>query len=148
MITSSGCARAPVRIDTTPAPIHWRGGLNVNSALLEHFTRWQGVPHRLGGTDQSGIDCSAYVQRTYQELFNVALPRTAREQRTVGQAIKMSYLRAGDLLFFEGVFAPHHVGIYVGDGTFIHVSSTKGVVRTSVEDRYWRRYIKGARRVI
>ncbi|MGF1546974.1 MAG: NlpC/P60 family protein [Thiotrichales bacterium] len=147
-LSVGGCARGPIRGDEPPAVSYWRGGLNVDQALIAHYTRWQGVPHRLGGGDRSGIDCSGFVQRTYQELFNFKLPRTARDQRGIGKPVKMANLRAGDLIFFEGVFAPHHVGIYLGDGTFVHVSSSKGVTRTALDDRYWQRYIKGAKRVI
>ncbi|HID82957.1 MAG TPA: hypothetical protein EYH06_07310 [Chromatiales bacterium] len=108
---------------------------------------WVGTPHRLGGNSRRGIDCSAYVQRGYRKLYGIELPRTTRAQRKRGKAIGYNRLQAGDLVFFRPDTYPNHVGIYLGDGTFIHVSSKKGVVRSSLEKGYWRRHFRQGRRI-
>jgi len=102
----------------------------------------------MGGNSQSGIDCSAYVQKGYRELFGVDIPRTVQAQRMKGEKVARNELATGDLVFFRPESYPHHVGIYLGDGTFIHVSSSKGVTRSKLRNVYWRRHYNGARRVL
>lgn len=120
----------------------------VRKALLDDYQRWRGTPHAFGGTSRSGIDCSAYAQRVYRDLFGINLPRTTAKQRRTGSSISVRSLRAGDLLFFNTGFRSRHVGIYLGDGSFIHVSSKLGVTRSSLENEYWRKHFQTARRVL
>ena len=120
----------------------------VRKALLDDYQRWRGVPHKLGGASRSGIDCSAYAQRVYRDLFGINLPRTTAKQRRTGSSVASGPLRAGDLLFFNTGFRSRHVGIYLGDGSFIHVSSKLGVTRSSLENEYWRKHFQTARRVL
>jgi len=108
---------------------------------------WVGTPHRLGGTNHRGIDCSAYVQRGYRKLYGIELPRTTRAQRKQGKAIGYNRLQTGDLVFFRPDSYPNHVGVYLGDGTFIHVSSKKGVQRSSLKKGYWHRHFRQGRRI-
>ncbi len=144
---TSACTTAPMRVGGKSAE-YWNNGVEVRSVLMRHFENWEGVPHRYGGTDRSGIDCSGFVQLAYRDLFNVNLPRSARDMSRIGESVGLDELRVGDLMFFRGAFSPNHVGIYLGDGTFLHVSSSKGVTRTRVDDSYWRKYISSARRVL
>jgi cell wall-associated NlpC family hydrolase len=82
-----------------------------------------GVPYRWGGATMRGIDCSAFVKKVY-EIFGVALPRTAQEQSCVGRPIGKDELEEGDLVFFQTQRARRtHVGIYIGNGEFVHASS-------------------------
>ncbi len=121
-------------------------------ALVQHWLdwhqRWAGTPHRLGGNSRRGIDCSAYVQRGYREVLGIELPRTVRQQRRLGIAVSYGHLRTGDLVFFRPDTYPNHVGIYLGDGTFIHVSSKKGVIRSRLDKGYWRRFFRQGRRIV
>lgn len=87
-----------------------------------------GVPYKLGGSTLKGIDCSALVKKIY-EVFNIQLPRTAREQFTAGKRVEMGQLEEGDLVFFRRAGNRAHVGIYVGDNQFIHASSLGREVR-------------------
>jgi cell wall-associated NlpC family hydrolase len=112
------------------------------------YVEWKGSHHRLGGTGRGGIDCSAFVQTVYREKFGVRLPRTAKAMAGVGTAVERRSLRAGDLVFFKPDGYPHHVGIYIGDGDFVHVSTKKGVMISSTEARYWARHYWTARRVL
>lgn len=112
--------------------------------------RWIGTPYSWGGTRMwDGTDCSGFVQTLYQS-FGVELPRTAREQFGIGLYAPRTYLRPGDLVFFSTTRpGPSHVGIYTGDGKFIHASSGTGwvTINSLHEPYYMKRYI-GARRVI
>ena len=111
-----------------------------------------GTRYRLGGESPRAFDCSGLVQYVMRAL-DYSLPRTAREQATVGIAIPTdtAQLRAGDLLLFGRKGKVTHIGIYVGDGRFVHASTTAGRVIESPLERPLYRKMKpwrGARRVI
>ncbi len=140
----AGCASQavvpPERTVTQPNEVAQR--------LTQAFARWEGTPYRWGGSDRRGMDCSAFVQQTYREAFGIQLPRSTREQQRVGQGIHSRWLRPGDLLFFRPARGNRHVGIYIGDNQFIHASTSAGVTRSRLDDRYWRRSLTSARRVL
>lgn len=139
----SGCAYQPHKRTQDPVAL-----APIRHELLQDYQNWRGTPHRLGGNNQNGIDCSAYTQRVYRKLFDVNLPRTTKEQRRTGKGVSRSRLQTGDLVFFRpGIFS-NHVGVYLGDGSFIHVSSSKGVTRSRLDEGYWKRYYHSARRVL
>ena len=109
-----------------------------------------GVPYRRGGTSiETGFDCSGFVKAIYEQTIGLELPRNAAQQAAATQTIKKSELRPGDLVFFNTMRkAFSHVGIYVGNGKFIH--SPKPGAEVRVEDMgvgYWARRFDGARRV-
>lgn len=108
-----------------------------------------GVRYRWGGTSRSGFDCSGLTTYVYK-THGKSLPRTAAEQSRQGQAVGKGELKQGDLVFFRtrGGSRVSHVGIYVGDGKFIHASSGSGrVVTSSLNEGYYSRRYAGARRV-
>jgi cell wall-associated NlpC family hydrolase len=107
------------------------------------------IPYRFGGTTMRGIDCSAYVQRVFG-LLDINLPRTAREQFSVGQVISRDELTVGDLVFFRTYAKfPSHVGIYLGDSRFIHASSVgKKVTIDRLDGRYYTKRFLGGRRLL
>lgn len=121
--------------------------LVIRRALLEQHERWSGTPYRLGGTTQRGVDCSALVQNVYLDTFDITLPRTTRGLVTKGHAIDRQDLRAGDLVFFRPP-GNRHVGIYVGEGYFLHASSSKGVIISQLDNTYWQRYYWQSRRTL
>lgn len=109
-----------------------------------------GVPYRRGGNSiETGFDCSGFVRAMYQQTVGLILPRRANEQAAATQSIDRKDLQPGDLVFFNTMRrAFSHVGIYVGDGKFIH--SPKPGAQVRVEDMgvaYWARRFDGARRV-
>ncbi|MBB6097937.1 cell wall-associated NlpC family hydrolase [Deinobacterium chartae] len=112
-------------------------------------SRYLGIPYRLGGTGNGGIDCSAFTGRVMADL-GIRLPRTSAEQYGVGTPVARSELREGDLVFFNttgrGV---SHVGIYVGNGEFAHANSylNRVIIEKLSASYYASRYV-GARRVI
>ncbi len=120
------------------------------SHLVRVAQAFLGVKYRRGGNSLlQGLDCSAYVQKVFQ-VVGVDLPRTAREQFGVGFAVARDALRLGDLVFFKPGKAQRvgHVGIYIGDGHFIHTSQIERKVNIdSLNSRYFSTRFIGARRI-
>jgi cell wall-associated NlpC family hydrolase len=111
-----------------------------------------GTPYKLGGTSKSGVDCSAFVQAVYKDVYGVELPRTAEEQERLGSKVDRKELQAGDLVFFrtKGMgpfFKSRHVGVYLGEGEFAQASGRLGVNVTPLDNRYWSKKYEGARRI-
>ncbi|HSH56329.1 MAG TPA: NlpC/P60 family protein, partial [Halomonas sp.] len=100
----------------------------VRQALLAQHERWAGTPYRLGGTSRHGVDCSALVQNIFAETFQLLLPRTTSEQLSEGRPVSRDELAPGDLVFFRPPGVYRHVGIYIGEGRFLHASSSRGVM--------------------
>ena len=105
-----------------------------------------GVPYKLGGSTLRGIDCSAFVKKIY-EIFNIELPRTTREQFSVGKKVEKGQLEEGDLVFFKRRGNSAHVGIYIGDNQFVHASSYNRQVKIDYLDTpyYSKRFLRGVR---
>jgi hypothetical protein len=109
-----------------------------------------GIRYKRGGTSpESGFDCSGFVQHVYRNTVGMLLPRTAAEMAANSTKIDKAELQPGDLVFFNTLKrAFSHVGIYVGDGKFVHAPSSGGVVRVeSMNIPYWQTRFNGARRV-
>ncbi len=120
------------------------------SELIVNAMAFLGVPYKLGGnTFESGFDCSGFVRAIYQQTAGLLLPRRAEQQAAATQTIDKSELKPGDLVFFNTMRRTFsHVGIYIGDGKFIHSPRPGAEVR--IEDMgisYWSRRFDGARRV-
>ncbi len=108
-----------------------------------------GLKYSRGGTNINGMDCSAFVQKVFR-IFDIDLPRTTREQFLVGYTVAREALCIGDLVFFKRGQArrPGHVGIYIGNGQFIHTSLRKQRVEVnSFENRYFSTRFIGAKRI-
>jgi cell wall-associated NlpC family hydrolase len=119
----------------------------IEERIYEEYIRWKGTRHRLGGTGQGGIDCSAFVRAVYQNAFNIELPRTTEEQVKRGRRIKREDLRAGDLVFFKPPSYPRHVGIFLRGRDFVHASKGEGVIISQIAPDYWGKYYWTARRI-
>lgn len=119
----------------------------VQNALLAHYSNWAGIRHKLGGTGANGVDCSSFIQTLFQDKFQLQLPRSSREQMTMGERVDLTDLRSGDLLFFRTGPTRRHVGVYVGDNQFMHVSTRAGVEIAKLLSPYWQRHFITARRV-
>lgn len=125
---------------------------NRASELVVNAMGFLGVPYRRGGSsaETGGFDCSGFVKAMYEQTVGLILPRRANEQAAATQKIERHDLQPGDLVFFNTMRrAFSHVGIYVGDGKFIH--SPKPGAQVRVEDMgvaYWAQRFDGARRVL
>jgi cell wall-associated NlpC family hydrolase len=122
------------------------------TVLLEYAQQSIGIRYRWGGTSaRTGFDCSGFVRAIVQQTVGKLLPHHAADQAAVTQKISKDELKPGDLVFFNTVRrgAYSHVGIYMGDGQFIHAPSRRERVRiSSLSANYWQKHFGGARRVL
>ena len=121
---------------------------NIARRIISMSMDYIGVPYVFGGTSPYGFDCSGYVQYVFAKA-GVSLPRTADVQYEVGTPISTTELIPGDLVFFSTyTYGASHVGIYVGDGNFIHASSSQGVTISSLSSAYYSSHYIGSRRIL
>lgn len=111
-----------------------------------------GTPYKFGGNQpEKGMDCSGFVRHVYKESSDISLPRTAKDMSQAGEEVSEADLKPGDLVFFNTLRKPFsHVGIYAGNGEFVHASSqrSKQVTLSRLRDTYWSSRFNGARRVL
>lgn len=122
-----------------------------NIYLYNEGAKWLGTPYRSGGLTKRGVDCSGLVTNVYREVYGKNLSRSSadipkKNCRKVGR----SRLEEGDLVFFRTDGSrkktPNHVGIYLKNGRFIHASSSRGVMVSSLSEPYYTRcWITGGR---
>ena len=128
---------------TGPGPVS-----SIEKDLESVINSYLGTPYQYGGNSHSGIDCSGLTQQVFSEI-GVNIPRTASSQASAAQAVQPGNLRFGDLLFFNtSGGSVSHVGIYLGNGIFVHSSSSKGVVREMLGHPYYATRLIGAGRVL
>jgi peptidoglycan DL-endopeptidase LytE len=139
-------------VNLTNKPIKpWKNS-DEKYMLVKVAKSFMGAPYKYGGTTVKGLDCSAYVKKIY-DIFDVQLPRSARDQFRVGSKINREELAVGDLVFFRTkryVKYPTHVGIYIGDGNFIHSSSGHGRIGVKIDalsSDYYSNAYTGATRI-
>ena len=123
---------------------------NQASDLVASTLGFLGVPYRRGGaTLETGFDCSGFVKYMFENTLGLVLPRSAAQQAAATERIDSSDLKPGDLVFFNTMRRTFsHVGIYVGNGKFIHAPKPGGEVRIEdMKTSYWARRFDGARRV-
>ena len=121
----------------------------IREKMLMEVIKYLDTPYKYGGNTKDGMDCSAFTQILYRDVFNINLERSARLQYTQGSVVsKDDTLKVGDLVFFNTRkrVKPGHVGIYIGDNLFAHASTKKGVTITSLDYDYYSRVYMGARR--
>ncbi|MGD8719706.1 MAG: NlpC/P60 family protein [Candidatus Zixiibacteriota bacterium] len=118
----------------------------VRSEIIATARKYLGVPYVWGGTSPDGFDCSGLVQTVFSEN-GIQLPRGSGDQYREGKKISEKKMEPGDLVFFHTYTSgPSHVGIYVGEGKFLHAeSSPRGVTITGLDEPYWKDRILGAR---
>ncbi|HUN70470.1 MAG TPA: C40 family peptidase [Burkholderiales bacterium] len=109
-----------------------------------------GLDYRYGGNSPvTGFDCSGLVAHVYREAWGIRLPHNTLAQSEAGIAVSLSELQPGDLLFYDTLKRPYsHVGIYLGDGRFVHAPKSGARVRVeSLQSAYWSQRFSGARRI-
>ena len=118
-----------------------------NAALYEAVNSWLGVPYRYGGTDRTGIDCSAFVGTVFKDVYGVTLHRSANDMLQDVTLVTRQQLKEGDLVFFTNSKGKvSHVGIYLKEGLFAHSSTSNGVSVSRLDDTYWNsHFYKGGR---
>ena len=118
-----------------------------NPVLMREVASWAGTPYRYGGSSRSGADCSGFVWNVYRSVYGKNLPRTTETMARETRRIRQHRLREGDLVFFRTSGRKlSHVGIYLGNGHFAHVSSSRGFIINELDERYYaRRFARGGR---
>jgi lipoprotein Spr len=124
----------------------------INIKLYTFIDKWLNTPYKWGGTDEKGIDCSAFIQRLLNEVYDLKIPRTSIEQlltERIEPFRSAKYLSEGDILFFRTMEDKivSHVGIYLCNYMFVNSSSSKGVSIGCLKDLYWRQRFVVAGRV-
>jgi cell wall-associated NlpC family hydrolase len=155
----SACAgaRPPVHGPTAPgfdydaliaAPA--RPIADVRQRVIRTATSLLGTPYHFGGTTPAGFDCTGYIAYVFRQAAGMDLPRRSVDQVRSGEAITPVAMQPGDLVYFRIEREKSlHLGIYLGEGRFIHAPSTNGAVNTqSLGTTYWRTRFLGARRML
>lgn len=120
---------------------------NDNIRLYEYVAGWLGTSHKTGGCDKRGVDCSCFVRMAVEDVYGQKLPRTAAEMHKHTKHIGKNNLKEGDLVFFNIKSAkPSHVGIYLKNGWFAHVSTSRGVMINNLDEAYYEKYFTSAGR--
>ena len=144
----SGCTSHPTLEPTSPGET--RNDLSnpywVKQMLYSQYDQWKAVKYKAGGLSREGVDCSGFVYLTYDARLGIRLPRSTDEQVNIGIAVEQQDLLPGDLVFFRTGKSTRHVGIYLEQRKFLHASTEKGVMISSLDDQYWSRtYWKSVR---
>lgn len=150
----SSCHTSAPRLDYKAlAKASVRMGIDINKEdnrkLYIASAEWIGVPYRAGGDNKRGTDCSGLVSQLYKQVYNIRLSRSTDEQLKESNKVSCRNLREGDLVFFTSRASKKrvaHVGIYLKNGKFIHASTSKGVIVSSLNEQYYTQYwLRGGR---
>lgn len=153
---AAGCGGGPDRVRQAPAALRaWpvvepADPARANAVSIRAISL-VGTPYRFGGSrPEDGFDCSGLVNFVYRDILDLKLPRTSRELSAwPGPKLAPDRLAAADLVFFASGAGVDHVGIYVGQGRFVHAPSSGGRVRLDhLDGPYWREHYAGSRRVL
>jgi len=141
----AACASAPA---SGPAPVESRASDGLAAQAAQIAQAMLGKPYRYGGNNPQGFDCSGLVNYSYARA-GLTLARDTRSLREQTALVRTGDLRLGDLVFFDQEGKKlSHVGIYVGNGTFVHAPSSGGRVRTDrLDAAYWSDHFVEARRI-
>jgi cell wall-associated NlpC family hydrolase len=158
-LSLSACAGAPLPREATARPgLDYEGLMAVparpvsdlRKRVIETATALLGTPYQFGGTTPKGFDCTGYIAYVFRKTAGLSLPRRSIEQIQSGEPLPPTRLQPADLVYFRiDRKTDLHLGIYLGDGRFIHAPSSGGVVNVqSLGMEYWRTRFLGARRIL
>ncbi len=145
-----GCASGGASSSKTKSHVALSNPTVVKKELVQQLAQWKGTPYQLGGYSKKGIDCSGFVKTTFNDRFGIQLPRSTTSQTSQGVKIAKKDLKPGDLVFFKTNWRGGtglHVGVYEGNNQFIHASTRRGVIRSSLNEDYWKKSFWQARRL-
>lgn len=124
-------------------------GKDAKTRLNEEINRYLGAKYRYGGQDANGFDCSGFTGKVFRDALRIELPRSSAAQAQIGTPVDPRDLQFGDLVFFNiygrGI---SHVGIYIGNGNFVHASVKIGVTVSNLQERYYKQRYVTARRIL
>lgn len=138
-IVSNKVVQYNLKMMSDQLQIPYDSSYNIN--LLFESLEWLGSPYRYGQCSKDGTDCSGLTQSIYKEVFNIDLARSSGSIFHQCKPIKKDNLQHGDLVFFKiGRARISHVGVYLGYNYFIHASTQSGVIISSLEEAYYKKY--------
>lgn len=122
---------------------------DIPTLVIETAEQYLGTPYVFGATGPASFDCSGFTRFVYAQ-HNISLPRTSVSQAAAGVLVTTNEMRKGDLLIFVDTYKPgiSHVGIFIGDGRFIHATTSQGVSYGDLSQNYWNTRLHSVRRVI
>lgn len=120
------------------------------ATLKEYTDSWKGTKYVYGGSSRKGTDCSGYIMNVFRDFYGVSLDHQAAAiyKDTRFTQVSRSSLKEGDLVFFGDFWGISHIGVYLSDGNFSHASTSKGVMISNLDEKYFNSRYKGARRLI
>jgi lipoprotein Spr len=134
------CSGPVQRQSTYPNPLPQKTAQRLVNEAARHI----GEPYHYGGMSRRGWDCSGFVWTMYHRSLGIDLPRKSEDMFLSGIRLPLAHARPGDLVFFKiGKKKISHVGIYLRNNDFIHVSKSEGVIISSLNDTYYRHYFIG-----
>jgi murein DD-endopeptidase len=145
----AACAGGPERPSEAPVAVTARPKASIGEAVADLAMGMVGTPYRYGGADpREGFDCSGLVYYAYSQV-GLEVPRTSREQFRAARKISLDELGAGDVMFFQDQAKLSHVGIYVGEGLFVHAPD-KGqrVSVASIDAPYYQQHLVAVGRLL
>ncbi|TLU84862.1 MAG: NlpC/P60 family protein [Chlorobium sp.] len=115
-------------------------------SFFAHVGQYFGTRYRFGGQTPAGFDCSGFVRFMYNKVFNMHLPRSSKEMSAIGNKVSKNELQPGDLVFFQtkGLHI-NHVGIFIGNDTFVHSSLSKGITEDQLKNYYEKKFAGAVR---
>lgn len=127
---------------------HYTSSNYMEQKLQDKMETYIGIPYRSGGESRRGMDCSGFSRTLYANLFGIELPHSSAEQFEFSKlhTVDEDALKTGDLLFFSRRKRINHVGVYLGDGNFIHATNGSGITVSSLNDELWKSQIVAAKR--
>ncbi|RZS98963.1 C40 family peptidase [Aquimarina brevivitae] len=151
-----GCGGSKKSVAATNSPIISKKKSKTPKkvkSIIDYAKTFQGTQYKYGGTTKRGMDCSGLIYTSFKKEA-VVLPRTSRAMATQGKAVPLKKATIGDLLFFKtnkNKNVINHVGLVVqtDDGIqFIHASTSRGVIISNLDEKYWNNCFVGARRIL
>jgi len=127
---------------------HTKVSGNSKLKFKQEVQSFIGTRYKYGGSDRNGVDCSGFVLRVFNSALKIKLPHSASAQSELGQGVPTSNLNLGDLVFFRS--QPRkitHVGIYWGEGKFVHASTSSGVIVSELNEPYYEEHFAFSRRL-
>ncbi len=151
--TFIGCSNKNTTLNNKEFPIKQeenitKQNINLYDALNTQYEEWKGTKYKYGGNTKNGVDCSAFVQRTFKDKLNIKIPRTTALQLKRGIEVAKEDLEMGDLVFFKTGYKSRHVGIYLDGGKFIHASTKRGVTISRLDNVYYSKHLWKIKRII
>lgn len=109
-----------------------------NITLYQFIDDWYGAPYKYGGQSKSGVDCSGFINSLFMDVYGKKVPRTTSQIAEEVRSVSKSRIEEGDIVIFDIQGKKHsHVGVYLKNGRFVHASSSKGVIISDLNSKYY-----------